>query len=91
MSCSVGMNTRISPKGSSCLKILHRLHGLLDISDVPVFRTVSSGGRKRTSTGYIRPDTSIIGAPSNARENFSVSMVADVMMSLRSFAAAAVF
>jgi len=32
----------------------------------------------------MRPETSMMGALSKALENFSVSMVADVMMSLRS-------
>ena len=41
-------------------------------------------GRYRISTGYVRPDTSMISAPPNASENRSGSMVAEVMMTFRS-------
>ena len=36
------------------------------------------------STGYMRPETSRMGAPPKAAENFSVSIVAEVMTTLRS-------
>ncbi len=44
----------------------------------------SSSGRYRTSTGYVRPLTSTIGASSKCREKRSGSMVAEVMTTLRS-------
>ena len=45
---------------------------------------LSTSGRYRTSTGYVRPLTSTIGAPPKWAANRSGSIVAEVMMSLRS-------
>ncbi|CAM5630539.1 hypothetical protein SAURM35S_09919 [Streptomyces aurantiogriseus] len=44
----------------------------------------SRSGRYRTSTGYVRPLTSMIGASPKCREKRSGSMVAEVMTTLRS-------
>ncbi|MCY1450461.1 hypothetical protein D9M71_672690 [compost metagenome] len=41
-------------------------------------------GRYQVSTGKVRPDTSMIGAPSKCLEKRSRSMVAEVMISFRS-------
>jgi hypothetical protein len=46
-------------------------------------------GRYQVSTGKVRPDTSTIGAPSKCSEKRSRSMVAEVMITLRSGDAAA--
>jgi hypothetical protein len=47
-------------------------------------RSGSASGRYRTSTGYVRPDTSITGASQKCFEKRSGSIVAEVMMTLRS-------
>ena len=81
ISCSVGMNTRISPKRDS-LRIWST--AVTAASTYPWSSPSSSRGEYLISTGNIRPDTSTTGASSKALENFSVSMVAEVMMSFRS-------
>ena len=44
----------------------------------------ATSGRNRTSTGKVRPETSMIGASSKWREKLPGSIVALVMMILRS-------
>ena len=44
----------------------------------------SAGGSYSTSTGYVRPSTCTTGAPPKNSEKRSVSMVAELMMTLRS-------
>ena len=44
----------------------------------------SATGRYRTSTGYNRPETSMIGAPPKCAANASVSIVADVTITFKS-------
>ena len=85
ISCSVGMKTRISPV-PVWFKSLPMARTAISIWLGSSFSSdFGSIGEYCSSTGYMRPDTSITGALSKAFENFSVSMVAEVMISLRSF------
>ena len=84
ISCSVGMNTRMSPL-RRCFK--SRIAAFVARStwvSSPFSAGSASGWWYWTSTGYRRPETSMTEASLNAFENFSVSMVADVMINFRS-------
>ncbi len=92
ISASPGRKTSTSPAGSrsssrSAVTIAVDVVGLS--ARFVSLACAVSGGRYRISTGYVRPDTSMIGAglPAASAKCFaklSGSIVADVMMTLRS-------
>ncbi len=81
MSRSAGMNTSTSP---SSVSINASSTAATASSTYPPSSSASSGATCLISTGNIRPDTSITGAPPKACANASVSIVADVTSSFRS-------
>ena len=81
ISLSPGTNTKTSPFGFC--QISSRTSKTISFSLVSDFKRASTG-RYLTSTGNIFPLTRIIGAPEKYSENLSTSIVAEVMINLRS-------
>ena len=84
ISCSVGIKTRICPSPFSLFNSPMASTAASTQVMSPLSSSSLSMGRYLTSTGYMRPDTSIMGASSKALENFSGSIVAEVIIILRS-------